>query len=134
MSSVVGVGRSVDFIVVPDAHRVNCLVNIIRGEADRECGIFFNTSWVAYDNLITIRHISKGEGDLDTILINRQVSIAYIGAPGCSKIDEISSFNIDIVEALASLRNDEGVVEGVRGGVVKVLFDLLAFEVLESSF
>jgi len=61
------------------------------------------------------------------------VSIAYIGAPGCSKIDEISSFNIDIVEALASLRNDEGVVEGVRGGVVKVLFDLLAFEVLESS-
>ena len=55
---------------------------------------------------------------------------ALIGAPCSSKIDEIASINIEIVEALASFGNGEE----ARVVVVNILFGLLAFEVFDLSF
>ena len=130
MSSVVAVSRSVDLIVVPDGPREHMLDWFQRGEADRECGIIFNTFRVPCDNLITVHHIPKAEGDLDIILSNSYVSMVCVRAPACSKFDGVSSKNINIVEAFTVLRN----IEPNWVSVVNVLFDLSAFEVWDLSF
>ena len=91
---------SIDLIVVPDRLRVDQLVVLVWSEADFEKWITLGNSSVVHDNLITVHHISKTEGDHGSVLADiHMVMSACVRAPGCSYVDSLTSSSVDFVEA-----------------------------------